>query len=309
MFWVILIFVGFWLLLLAAWPFYVERRRPVIGADARHGAAGEFAPLSQGVTHYRWAGSVRGPVAVVIHGVASPMIAVEELAKGLGEDGYRVLLYDLYGRGLSDAPRGPQNRAFFLRQLADLLTFLDIKEDITFAGYSMGGAIATAYAAANHESTMRVILVAPSGVITNESSFAKFCRGVPLLGTWAHAMFAEQRIKRSIPRHGETRAIDKVLRAHRKELQRRGYLPALLSSRRGILSETQEREHRQLGRQGIPVYAIWAGEDEIIPLQAVGRLAEWNRGAHQEVVPKADHAMPYKQSERMIAALRAALHD
>ena len=144
--WFLGIFGIVFLAYLAVWPFYYERRRPRIGPTQRHGADGEFAQLSQGVTHYRWSGSARGPVAVVIHGLATPMISMDAIAKGLGDIGYRVLAYDLYGRGLSDAPKGAQDRAFFLRQLSDLLAHHNLREDITLAGYSMGGAIATAFA-------------------------------------------------------------------------------------------------------------------------------------------------------------------
>ena len=298
-----------WLALLAVWPFYYERRKPAIGTTERHGADGDFARLSQGVTHYRWSGPTRGPVAVVVHGVASPMISVEAVAKALGDNGYRVLMYDLYGRGLSDAPKGPQNRAFFLRQLSDLLAYFGLREDITVAGYSMGGAIATAFAAENPHCIKQVILIAASGVITKESRFARFCRAVPILGTWVHAMFAEARIRRAIPERGQTKSIDKVLREQHRELKRRGYLPGLLSSRRGMLAEVQEEAHRQLARQGIPMIAIWAQNDHIIPIQAIGRLAEWNRAVRQEVVDHADHAMPYTHGETLSAAIRATLHD
>ena len=308
MVWVIVSCVIMGVLLLAVWPALLERRRRPIGPDARHGAEGEFALLSQGVTHYRWTGSSRGPVAVLIHGLASPMVTVEAMAKGLGEDGYRVLMYDLYGRGLSDAPDGLQNRAFFLRQLSDLLALHNLKDDITLAGYSMGGAIATAYAAEHPDRVKQVLLVASSGIMTNESGFSRFCKNSVVLGAWVHGVFAEGRIKKTIPLHGETKAIDKVLRSHRRELKRRGYLPSLLSSRRGILSEIQEREHRKLGRQGIRVCAIWAGDDKIVPLQAIGKLAEWNRAAQQEVVARADHALPYTHGEPLIVAMRAILH-
>lgn len=310
MFWVIVScgVVGA-LLLLAAWPTYLERSRKPMGPDARHGASGEFAQLSQGVTHYRWTGSARGPVAVLIHGMASPMLTLDAVAKGLGEDGYRVLMYDLYGRGLSDAPAGLQNRAYFLRQLSDLLALHQLRDDITLVGYSMGGAIATAYAADHPNNVKQLVLLASSGVVTNESTFARFCRKTPVLGSWAHGMFAERRIKKAIPLHGDTRAVDKILRAHRHELKRRGFLPSLLSSRRGILNEVQEREHRQLGRQGIRICAVWAGADKIVPLQAIGKLAEWNRASRQEVVARADHALPYTHSEQLIAAMRALLHD
>jgi pimeloyl-ACP methyl ester carboxylesterase len=236
------------------------------------------------------------------------MISMEAVANGLGDIGYRVLMYDLYGRGLSDAPKGPQNRAFFLRQLSDLAARHGLREDVTIVGYSMGGSIATAFAAENTHFIKQVMLIATAGVATEESWFTRFCRRMPLLGDWVHGMFAEGLIKRAIPQRGQTKDVDKVLRAQRRELTRRGYLPSLLASRRGILCESQEEEHRQLGRKGIPVIAVWAAEDKIVPVQAIGRLAEWNRSVRQEVVPYADHAVPYTHGEQLVTALRAALH-
>jgi pimeloyl-ACP methyl ester carboxylesterase len=306
--WLLILLFVLWLALLAVWPFYIERRRPVIGPTERHGANGEFAQLSQGVTHFRWSGPARGPVAILVHGIASPMISMEAVANGLGDIGYRVLMYDLYGRGLSDAPKGPQNRAFFLRQLSDLAARHGLREDVTIVGYSMGGSIATAFAAENTHFIKQVMLIATAGVATEESWFTRFCRRMPLLGDWVHGMFAEGLIKRAIPQRGQTKDVDKVLRAQRRELTRRGYLPSLLASRRGILCESQEEEHRQLGRKGIPVIAVWAAEDKIVPVQAIGRLAEWNRSVRQEVVPYADHAVPYTHGEQLVTALRAALH-
>ena len=290
-------------------PFYMERRRPVIGPTERHGAKGEFVQLSQGVTHFRWAGSARGPVAIVVHGIATPMISMEAVAKALGQQGYRVLMYDLYGRGLSDAPKGRQDRAFFLRQLSDLCAYHRLTEDITVAGYSMGGSIATAFAAEFPHSVKRVILVASSGVATNESWFSRFCRRVPILGDWAHAAFAHNRIAKSIPARGATRGIDLVLRAQAQELGRRGYLPALLSSRRGILAEMQEEDHRKLSRQGIAVSAIWGGADPIVPLKAIGLLGLWNRSARQEMVVGADHALPYSHEAELSTALRETMRS
>ena len=290
-------------------PFYMERRRPVIGPTERHGAKGEFVQLSQGVTHFRWAGSARGPVAIVVHGIATPMISMEAVAKALGQQGYRVLMYDLYGRGLSDAPKGRQDRAFFLRQLSDLCAYHRLTEDITVAGYSMGGSIATAFAAEFPHSVKIVILVASSGVATNESWFSRFCRRVPILGDWAHAAFAHNRIAKSIPARGATRDIDLVLRAQAQELGRRGYLPALLSSRRGILAEMQEEDHRKLARQGIAVSAIWGGADPIVPLKAIGLLGLWNRSARQEMVVGADHALPYSHEAELSTALRETMRS
>ncbi len=293
----------------AARPFLTERRRPEIGDADRLSAQGEFVALSQGITHYRWAGSARGPVAIVVHGISTPMIAMEGVADGLGRLGYRVLMYDLYGRGLSDAPAGKQDRAFFVRQLADLCANQGITEEITIAGFSMGGGIATAFASEYPHSVKQVILIASTGIATNESRFSRFCRRVPWLGDWVHAAFGHERMRKAIPARGKPREIELVLSAQRNELKRRGYLPAQLSSRRGMLNENQEEDHRKLYRQGISVAAIWGREDPVISIRAVGLLGLWNRDARQEVVEGADHAMPYTHKAELAEALRATLRD
>ncbi len=297
------------LVLLAVIPFMREMMRPAIGPTARHGADGDFAQLSQGVTHYRWVGPTRGPVAVLIHGVATPSVAMDGVAEGMGAMGYRVLMYDLYGRGLSDAAPGTQDRAFFLRQLSDLLAHQNAGEDLTLVGYSMGASIATAYAAENTYRIKRVILLAGAGVQASESSFARFCRTTPVLGDWVHGMFAKRRIMLAIPKGTRRPAVQKVLMAQRQELHRRGYLPAILSSRRGMLAEVQEEEHRKLGREDVPVVAIWGENDQVIPISALGVLAQWNREARQEVVEGADHALPYTHDDQLIEALRLTLRD
>ncbi len=305
--WYVITFVI--LVLIAALPAILEKLRPAIGPSERHGVDGAFAQLSQGVTHYHWVGPVRGPVAVVIHGLATPSIALEGVAEGLGTLGYRVLMYDLYGRGLSDAAPGPQNRAFFLRQLSDILAHQEVKEDITIVGYSMGGSIATAFAAENPHRITRVILLAAAGVMTKESRFARFCRMIPVLGDWAHGMFGRKRILNAIPTNSASADVNRVLTSQRKELRRRGFLPSILSSRRGMLAENLEKDHRKLGREDVPTVAIWAENDQVIPIAALGVLAQWNRAARQEVVEGADHALPYTHSAAVIDALRDALRD
>lgn len=83
---------------------------------------------------------MRGPVAVCVHGLTTPSFVWHGLARGLATFGYRVLIYDLYGRGYSDRAPGHQDQAYFLQQLNDLLEDQQIKGDITLLGYSMGGA-------------------------------------------------------------------------------------------------------------------------------------------------------------------------
>lgn len=292
---------------LIALPTILESlRKPVSEAD-RKAAPGKMVQLSKGATYYQWLGPVRGPVAVLVHGLSTPSAVWKDVAQCLGDNGYRVLVYDLYGRGLSDAPKGAQDTEFFLSQLDELLADQNLTEDLTLVGYSMGGAIATAFAANEPHRMKRLILLAPSGIATKESSFSEFCRTKSVLGDWLHGAMAGFRMRAAIKRDQSAADAPEVIAAQKGELKRRGFLSAVLSSRRNILEAVQEHDHRSISRDGIPVIAIWGDQDSVIPISAVGTLAQWNRTAHQEVVEGAGHALPYSHGAQVASYLRNML--
>ncbi len=271
------------LLALIAAPFAIDAVRKV---PVRATAPGAFAQLSQGVTHYQWGGPVRGPVVVAIHGLTTPSPIWDDIGDRLGRLGYRVLVYDLYGRGFSDAVPGAQDRAFFLRQLTDLLADQGLNDELTLLGYSMGGSIATAFAADNPHRMKRLILLAPGGIDMTEDRFTRVCRTVPVMGDWLHAAFVR----------GNAR------------YRRKGQGAAVLSSRRNMLAAVQEVDHRKIHRDGTPVVAIWGDADRVIPLTALGKLAQWNRAARQEVVKSAAHDMPTTHAAEVTEILQQVLH-
>lgn len=282
----------------------LERQRKPISKAERNAAPGEFAKLSQGQTYYQWHGSVRGPVLVAIHGLTTPSIAYQLMAVGLGSMGYRVMTYDLYGRGLSDAPEGPQDKAFFLRQLSDLLEDQGLTEDVTLVGYSMGGAIASAFAAAHIHLVKRLILVAPSGIEMRESKFSAFCRKTPLIGDFIHNLIGGFRMTNAIRADKAVSEVPDIKTAQLAEVKRRGFLKAVLASCRGMLDEVQKGEHQAIGRADIPTIAIWAERDEVIPISAVGTLAQWNRNVRQETIPDAGHGLPFTHTTALLEKLR-----
>lgn len=295
--------------ILAAVPFVIEARKPTIGRAAREGAPGGFAKLSQGVTYYRWFGPARGPVIVAVHGLTTPSGVFHALADRIGKLGYRVLVYDLYGRGLSDAPAGPQTAGFFHRQLEDLLSDQGIKDDLTLMGYSMGGAIAATYAAAHADRMKRVILLASAGIETKESTFQRICRTTPFLGDWLFLMFARRRLAAAIADQTAAYDVHDIVSVQRAEHHRQGYFPAVLSSSRGVMAESTEAAHRAIGRAGIPAIAIWGKRDKVVPLSAVGLLSQWNRNTMQEVMDDADHTLPFSHADALAARLRDVLRE
>jgi len=292
------------LLAILAVPFWQERRRRPIDQAARKNAEGKFATLPSGVTHYRWSGGLRGPVIVAVHGLTTPSLIWDALIPSLTALGFRVLSYDLYGRGLSDAPEGAQSLAFFMRQLDELLADQGVVDNITLMGYSMGGSIVTAYAAEQPHRIARVFLVASAGIEMNETKLEIFCRKVPVLGDWVHSVIVNRQMRKSTA----TKPAE-IAKIQRLQLSQRGYLTAVLSSRRNALVQKREAEHRKLGRDDVPVFAFWAREDTTIPLAAMGTLSQWNRAVRQEDIAGAGHALPYSHAGDLAKKVTTVLRE
>lgn len=302
--------LGAALLILAAAPVIAERLRPAMDARARREATGDFAQLEEGVTCYRWYGPSRGPVVVCIHGLTTPSYVWVPIAEALALRGFRVLTYDLFGRGLSDRPGGVQDRDFFLDQLEQLLADQGVRRPVTLMGYSMGGAIATAFAATYPDRVARLVLLAPAGLGHTPGPFAEFTRKTPVLGDWLMLVFGGWVYRRGIDRHQPvSAAIPDIARRQMQEMRPRGTLRAVLSSRRHILSEDIKDDHRKLAEAHVPVLAIWGEDDRTIPLAAMGRLGRINRTARQVSFPGAGHGLPYTHPREVIAALSDALRE
>ena len=293
------------LLGIAALPFLAEAlRRPVRRAHA----PGEFAELPQGATHYRWSGPENGPVAVCIHGLSTPSYIFAATERSLATLGYRVLTYDLYGRGYSARPGAPQTSSFFIRHLRALLDDQDIDQPLTLVGYSMGGAIATAFAAAERQRVTALVLIAPAGLMPVYDDWTDRLWTLPLAGDWATRVFGGMALRRELVEHrSNATTIPNLEDRQARETRTRGFLPALLSSRRHILRENRDADHAALAESGLPVLAIWGSEDPVIPLASMGRLAELNPDAHHAQIPGAAHVLLQTHPAQVAAALREFL--
>ncbi len=297
-------------LVLVMLPFAAERMRRPIDARGRRLAGGDFVELSRGLTYYQWIGPVRGPVVVCVHGLTTPSYVWLPLAELLNGLGIRVLIYDLYGRGLSDRVAGRQDRAFFVEQLDELLVALEVTQGVTLMGYSMGGAIAAAYAVEHPALVDRLVLLAPVGLGHRLGRFLEFGARVPVLGDGAIRVFGalvhRAGVRRSRPACAE---LPDLARRMAGEMDLRGTLPAVLSSQRGMMAEDLEPVHRRIAGGTLPVLAIWGGQDKVIPLTALGRLAQINRRARQVELEDAGHGLPYTHAAQVFEAVREFLRE
>ncbi len=289
-------------------PTVAEVLRPRMGPKTRQEAPGAFAELPRGVTHYQWQGPEGGPLVVCVHGLTTPSFVWEGIAPQLAKAGYRVLTYDLYGRGYSDRPRGTQDAGFFTTQLEHLLDHLGVTERFTLIGYSMGGSIGACYAELHPERLNKLILLAPAGMGHDLGPVARLVVNYGGFGRWLFmAMYGRSFRQGTETERDLPSSVPDIVDRQQNELRFRGFRGAVLLSMRGILDRDLEEEHRSVAESGLPVLAIWGREDEVIPISGMGKLAEWNRRAEQEVIEGAGHALAYSHSDEVVGLLLPAL--
>lgn len=147
---------------------------------------GAYADLPHGKTRYWLMGPEKGRKIVLIHGLSIPAIIWKDVAPALAANNFRVLVYDLYGRGYSDAPQTTYDAMLYTTQLALLLQHVRWDKAIV-GGVSMGGGIAAAFTA--HFPQLvdeNIVLIASAGIMDSSdiSRTAKFMSS-PLIQTLA----------------------------------------------------------------------------------------------------------------------------
>ncbi|KAI8924127.1 Alpha/Beta hydrolase protein [Entophlyctis helioformis] len=139
-----------------------------------------YADLPFGKTHYFLLGPENGKKVVFIHGISCPGPCFPEFLNGLADKGYRVLVYDHYGRGYSESPGTHYSEQLYVAQLALLLQKIGWTKT-SVVGYSLGGAIAAFFISKYPEMVDRIVFVAPAGLMSKLPNTIIFTK-IPILG-------------------------------------------------------------------------------------------------------------------------------
>lgn len=224
-----------------------------------------FVRLSDGFTHYEWQGPVDGPTVVLVHGFSSPMFIWDHNIAALAEAGFRVLRYDLYGRGLSDRPITRYTADLFDRQLGELLDALEVSGPIDLIGLSMGGAIALHFSDRHPERVRRIGLFAPVGF--NELPPASRLMNVPGLGEWLIKAMGHRILMKGVRKQlgDDPEALRVFEEQYAMQLQYKGCKRALLSTMRYGPMEHLEGLYARVGRQPRPGILFWGTNDNVLP--------------------------------------------
>ncbi len=236
--------------------------RTTLDAAARAGAPGKFATLSAGVTHYELSGPDSGRLAVLVHGFSVPYYIWDSTVVALTGAGYRVLRYDLYGRGYSDRPDVAYSGALFDQQLDDLLDSLHVTTPVDLVGLSFGGFV-TAHYAAGHAARLRTLtFVDPVAGSPAPPSIFRW----PVLGLWLWNVT-------QLPGKAESQTGDFLHPEHypgwadkyRPQMRYKGFGRALLSSATEASRVPMDTIYGAVAKTGVPTMLIWGKQDQTVP--------------------------------------------
>ena len=284
-------------------PWLGDGERTTIDHAVRAGAAGSFARLPGGFTHYELAGPARGPVVVLVHGLSTPYYVWDEIVGPLQAAGFRTLRLDLYGRGLSDRPDVAYDVATYDAQLVGLLDHLQINAPVRVVGLSMGGLITANFALKHPERTKRFALIAPFGFPQDTGTAAALVRA-PVFGPWLMASAGEPLLRNSQKRtvqHPERHAA--FLAKSGEHMQYRGFKRALLRTLRTVVAGDFSQVYVALGRTKPRALLIWGEKDAIVPFAKSELVRRAIPGIQFHSLPDTGHMPPVERPRETVRLL------
>jgi len=271
--------------------------------EIRQAADGEFLKLPSGSTHFKREGD-SGEWAVLVHGYATPYFIYDKIAKGLTENGYRVLRYDLLGRGLSERVKAEYNPGLFVSQLEELTEAVIGDAPFYLFGTSMGGIITTSYTAKHPEKVKKLVLLAPAGMVFDVPLYMKLAK-IKGLGELLFKTFAGKTLIKNCAAemiYSGTEVQNDYMKRFAFCAQFKGIISATLSSMRHTLLDFPLAEKGYIGTREskVPVLTVWGTADKTMPYYQAERMRRVLPDMELVSFENSGHIFLYDEGERTL---------
>lgn len=253
-----------------ALPFYYNTENQQLTSEVRAKTTGEYVELSQGITHYQQANIDAEETVVLVHGFSVPYYIWDPTYDFLVAQGFRVIRYDLYGRGYSDRPDVDHDQTLFDKQLLDLLEALNITKPVNIVGLSMGGAIVAKFVADHPDQIKKVVFVDPS-----HESFYSAKLDIPVLGNYLFTVFKLPKAAQGqLGDFYDPKKFTDWPNKYKTQMQYHGFKNALLSTLNHFAKPDKLYLYQAVGKLNIPTLLIWGKEDQTLPIAKSPRVAK-----------------------------------
>lgn len=241
-------------------PLARNQEQGPLDAIARRQAPGQFVTLSHGIVHVRIAGPEQGRPVLLVHGFSVPSYVFDQTSADLAARGFRVIRFDLYGRGWSDRPEVDYDRQLFADQLLELMDALQVpKADLL--GLSMGGAIVGRFAAEHPQRVRSLVLVAP---LTRAHDIGAMAW--PGVGEWlARTRYLPSLAASQLGDFAHPERVAGWPERFQPQMRYDGFGRALLSTMRHVSVASSVPDFEKVGKSGLPVLLVWGERDATVP--------------------------------------------
>lgn len=279
--------------------------------EERKKLSGSFISLPSGNTHYEIHGS--GEPIVLVHGYATPYYIYDKLFDAFIKAGYRVLRYDLLGRGFSERVETDYTPELFAAQLRELTQALLGDESFHLVGTSMGGSVTTTFCRLYPDSVKSLILLAPAGMDSFKPAFYMKLSNISGLGEVLFRLIGSKSLLNGCASelHYSIDEKDDYMRAFADAFRYKGFLRCTLSSLRNTILRTDKTilGYEAVEKSKIPVLCIWGKNDKTMPYYQSDRFKEVCPSAKLLTYEKSGHIFLYDEGERTVADILAFLKE
>ncbi|KAK6981144.1 hydrolase-4 domain-containing protein [Favolaschia claudopus] len=279
-----------------------SRARQIYPEDWVEGGA--YVSLPMGRVRYWLVGPASGRRLTLIPGLTYPALVFAGLLPILIAANYQVLVFDLYGRGYSDAPHGvPYDAQLYVTQIALLLQHIGW-EKTHVVGWSFGGAIGAAFISRFPELVERdVILIASAGAI--DSVYLARLRSLPFVESIFLLML---KMLRSKPKSD----LEEIVQLQHQHLP--GFRRALHSTLRSRLVSDTKSSFDSASWKGRRVVLLRGSADDLArpdEMKALFSMNPAHKPAHVTIVNiyGAAHDIVHAHPEAVGAAIRTFWGD
>ena len=248
-----------------SFPYLGETR--ILDDAIRSGLGGAFISLEDGVTHYEFGGPEPGAPVVFIHGFSVPYFIFDTTFEFLKGAGFRVLRYDLFGRGYSDRPIVRYDMELFIHQLKGLLDAFNLGA-VNLIGLSMGGSIVATFTNRYPERVSKLVLIDPSGARPIDFSPLLKLVKMPLFGELVLGLFGTRNMLQGIASDlFSPELVEQFQAQYRVQMEFKGFKRAIISSMRANVLGSFLESYAELGRLNIPTLMFWGVNDKTVPFE------------------------------------------
>jgi pimeloyl-ACP methyl ester carboxylesterase len=246
---------------------------------------------------------------VLVHGICSSVYSWADVIPALAAT-HDVIALDLPGFGGSEIPAPGYSAARYVTALRSFLDDMGLAR-VRLVGHSLGGAVASAFAAVEPDRIERLVLVDAAGfnLAPRDRPWLLRLGGAPGVAPILEALPLRRRTVELGLRqvfHDDTRVTPERVEEYAAPFFRPG------SSRfmAGVLRDAGALGLPEaIGRIRAPTLVVWGDDDAWVPLSDADRFVAAIPGSRKAVIPACGHIPQEERPEELVRLLREFLSD